>query len=418
MHSQPEKSRSWSRRVLEASLPLRDALAREAWCNNLVKEFCYTHALVRHLGHPQVFEIETTNRCPCACIMCPRTYAMTRPVGDMDIGLFRDLIDQMRPAWQMDKPRARPVVRLLHYGEPFVYRHFAESIEYCHRRGFQVFLSSNPAVWTERRIQQAVDLGVDEIMAMVDGMDDETSTAIRGAAASFSRGEANIRRLAGLKVQRHSQSPYLVLAMIKQPRNAHQWDLFDQYWRNIEGVDATYLAHYSVFDGGIRDINTLNDTLMKNDSSQAEQVARQRHLSRFPCYYPWHSVSVAWNGEVVACCRDYNCALVLGDLNRRSLHQIWNGRPMQDLRRSFVRGSRDNALCRYCVEASLETGLPGRHYAPARLLRRRRLGKMQRIGNHAGAGDPSLSGAQNLSGGSRGRKVAERKHEEQGLAAV
>jgi MoaA/NifB/PqqE/SkfB family radical SAM enzyme len=397
---------------------LTSPLAREAWWNNLLKEFSYTHALVRHTGGPQIYEIETTNRCPCSCIMCPRTSAMTRPVGDMDIGLFRDLIDQMRPAWQMEKMHSRPVVRLLHYGEPFVYKHFAESIEYCHRRGFHVFISSNPAVWSERRIQAALETGVDEIMAMVDGMDDETSTAIRGPVASFARTEANIRRLAELKVKRGSKTPYFVLAMIKQPRNAHQWELFDTYWKGIDGINATYLAHYSVFDGSIKDINAINDAVMECDAAQAEQVSRQMQLSKFPCYYPWHSVSVTWSGEVVPCCRDYNCMLVLGDLNRQTLRQIWNGRPMQDLRRAFIRGDRDNALCRRCVEASLETGLPGRHYALARFLRRRGLGKMHRVGKHANLNDASLGGAQNLSGGGYKQKAASSRKEEKELIEV
>ncbi|HVP13527.1 MAG TPA: radical SAM/SPASM domain-containing protein [Phycisphaerae bacterium] len=397
---------------------LRDPLAREAWWNNFLKELSYTHAQVRSLGRPQVFEIETTNRCPFACVMCPRTYAMTRPVGDMDIGLFRELIDQMHPAWQMDKPGGRPLVRLLHYGEPFVYRHFAESIQHCHRRGFQVLLSSNPAVWTEHRIQQALDTGVDEIMAMVDGMDDETSTAIRGSAAGYARAEANIRRLAELKVKRGSRSPYLVLAMIKQPRNAHQWELFTHYWKGIEGIDGTYLAHYSVFDGSIRDINRINDTLMKRDSSQAEQYARQLRLSRFPCYYPWHSVAVTWSGEVVPCCRDYNCTLVLGDLNRQSLHQIWNGSLIRHLRRAFIRGRRDNNLCRHCVEASLEIGLPGRHYAPASFLRRRGYGKMHQMGSSPGIDERSWSTPQNLSGGGYKRQAIPARQEEEEPVAV
>src|SRR5437773_5901443 len=96
-----------------------NATARSAALNNLLKEFSYTHALEQSLGKPQIFEIETTNACPYTCIMCPRTYAMTRPIGHMDLGLFRSIIDQVKPAWQMESTRRPPLIRLLHYGEPF-----------------------------------------------------------------------------------------------------------------------------------------------------------------------------------------------------------------------------------------------------------------------------------------------------------
>ena len=380
---------AWRRTLRDCGRVLSGGDARAAARNNFLKEFSYTHRLERCLGHPQVYEIETTNRCPFTCVMCPRTYAMTRAEGEMDIGLFRDVIDQIRPAWQMDRAGARPLVRLLYYGEPFLYHHFADSIEYCHRRGFQVFLSSNPAVWTQRRMEEVLDTGVDELMAMVDGLDEETSVAIRGKAARFERTDRNIRRFAEMKQRRGAARPYFVIAMIKQPRNAHQWSSFRDYWRDIAGIDACYLAHLSALNNSVEPINALNDALIRQDDEQAAQVARQEYLSRFPCYFPWHSVCVTWTGEVVPCCRDYNALKVVGDLKKDSLDAIWNGPAMRALRREFITGRVDNPLCGTCTEANLETGLPGRYYLPARFLIRR----MQRAARAVTKIGPSLSGS-------------------------
>jgi radical SAM protein with 4Fe4S-binding SPASM domain len=405
-------------------LLLQDGRARESLWNNCLKEIGYTHGLLRALGYPQVFEIETTNRCPCTCIMCPRTYAMTRAVGDMDIGLFRDVVDQMRPAWQMDKITGRPLIRLLHYGEPFVYKHFAESIEHCHDRGFCTHLSSNPSVWTDQRIEEVLDTQVDEILIMVDGMDDATSMAIRGKAASFVRAERNIRRMAEEKVRRGQTKPYMVIAMIKQPGNRHQWELFQRYWEDIEGVDATYLAHFSGFDGTVTEINTVGAALAMRDDLQAAQVQRQVRLSALPCYYPWHSVSVTWQGEVVPCCRDYDNRLVLGDLKRQTLLQVWNGSAMQRFRRQMASGFRANGLCGRCGEASLEIGLPGQHYVVARCLRRLGLGKMHRMAcgpqrpSSDTLGQPALSGPQNISNGGYRRKPSKPHRMKQKLASL
>lgn len=205
---------------------LRDARAREIFRNNLLKEFSYTHNLLRSLGHPRIFQIETTNYCPYTCNMCPRTYTMTRDLGHMDIGLFRAILDQVQPIWQVDHWDEEPFIVLVHFGEPMVYKHFVDSVSYCHDRGFRVRISTNPSVWTKTRIDEILEVGVDGMWVMMDGMDDDTSMAIRGRAASFVRGEANVRTLLEKKVQLGLNRPRVYMNMVKHPRNAHQREAF------------------------------------------------------------------------------------------------------------------------------------------------------------------------------------------------
>ena len=71
-------------------------MAREVFANNFLKEFSYSHRLLKSLGHPKIYQLETTNSCPYRCNMCPRTHSMTREQGHMDIGLFRAILDQVK----------------------------------------------------------------------------------------------------------------------------------------------------------------------------------------------------------------------------------------------------------------------------------------------------------------------------------
>ena len=374
---------SWSSRVRAAGRSLRgstralsrhasqlasSADPREYLQAALLKEFSYAPGLERSLGPPQIFQLETTNHCPYTCIMCPRSHEMTRPLGHMDIALFRDIVDQLRPAWQKDSLDAAPLMRLLHFGEPLVYRHFRESIEHCHRRGFSVYVSTNPSVWTDRRIEEMLDSQLDDVWVMFDGMDDETSQAIRGPAASFRRGEANLRKLAERKTARGLSRPNITIQMIRQPRNAHQWELFSTYWTNIPGLNGAFLDYYSTFNGSVEAINSLGATLAAGDETQATELARRQYLAEFPCLYPWHSVSVTWDGSVVPCCRDANASTILGHLRHERLEDVWNGGPIRRLRREFATRHVTTPLCSSCKESSLEIGLP-RHYPGARLKR-------------------------------------------------
>jgi radical SAM protein with 4Fe4S-binding SPASM domain len=349
------------------------ARSREYLRAQVLREFSYAHGLERNLGPPMIFQLETTNHCPYKCVMCPRTYEMTRPLGHMDIGLFKAIVDQLRPAWQMSHVRSKPVMQLLHFGEPMVYPHFLESVRHCHERGFAVYISTNPSVWTEKRIEEILESQIDDLWVMIDGMDDETSTAIRGPAASFVRGEKNLLELARRKSERGLSKPRITVQMIRQARNRHQWDQFRSHWQGVPGIDGVYLDHLSTFNGGTTAINAISADLVSFDTSQADEMARRHYMAQLPCVYPWHSVSVTWQGKVVPCCRDANESKVLGDLAKDSLEKIWNDEPIRALRREFASRKVTTPLCASCTESSLEVGLPTHYPATATIKLRDKL---------------------------------------------
>jgi radical SAM protein with 4Fe4S-binding SPASM domain len=54
------------------------------------------------------------------------------------------------------------------------------------------------------------------------------------------------------------------------------------------------------------------------------------------CPYPWSSLVVASNGDIVACCRDLEHKTVLGNLFSENLIDIWNGARYQDFRKKLA----------------------------------------------------------------------------------
>ena len=54
------------------------------------------------------------------------------------------------------------------------------------------------------------------------------------------------------------------------------------------------------------------------------------------CPYPWTSMVIASNGDVVACCRDLRHKTVLGNLFEQNARDIWRGEKYQRLRQSLV----------------------------------------------------------------------------------
>ena len=47
-------------------------------------------------------------------------------------------------------------------------------------------------------------------------------------------------------------------------------------------------------------------------------------------------ISILWNGDVVACCMNYDGKYILGNVKEESLKDIWNNEKMRLLRKSVT----------------------------------------------------------------------------------
>ena len=62
----------------------------------------------------------------------------------------------------------------------------------------------------------------------------------------------------------------------------------------------------------------------------------------FTCTFPWYALIIYWNGKVGPCPQDFFARMIVGDLNKNSILEIWNGPVMQQLRKQIK--SHENEL--------------------------------------------------------------------------
>lgn len=337
---------------------LRRRFTRGALANAL-REASYAHNSVRSWGPPKILEMELTSHCARQCIMCQKKYSFSRTPAHMPLDLYRQIIDQLVPWHQVMWLGGPPIMSFAHYGEPCLYPHLYEAIRACTDRGFRTWLSATAAQFTPARAEAAVEGGLSFVRLMLEGMDEETSTKIRGKAASFQKSVDNIEHLLEYKRKRGLSYPEIRVAMIRQPANAHQWQAFLDYWGQVEGVrvELFCLSNHR----GNPEVDKLLKQLQAMNG-QPEWDAHSRFLDRYRCAYPWHSVSVLQDGSVVPCCCDMNGDYVLGNLQKNPLAEIWNDEPIRALRAELISGQITNPLCSPCNEANSEIELPKKFY--------------------------------------------------------
>ncbi len=287
-----------------------------------------------------IYNIELTNRCPMKCIMCARTHHMTRDQGLMDFDLFTRVIDELvsaNPRYAERDPRYE--VWLHHFGESLAHPDFDRFIHYAVSKDVYTGLSINPIMLTQEVTEKLLDSRPSLLFISLDGHDDESFAEIRGLENAWHRSKERLLRYLELKKERGVDTR-IILSMIDFPKNAGSLEAMRDYWQSVDGIDEFLAKKFETWDGSADDVNAL---VQLGDAPAKPGESRQA-----TCPVPWETLTVTWDGDVVPCCYDYNKKLILGNLDRQSLSEIWNDEPMRRLRREIIDNRVENPLCKGC----------------------------------------------------------------------
>ena len=67
----------------------------------------------------------------------------------------------------------------------------------------------------------------------------------------------------------------------------------------------------------------------------------------YPCYRPWLTFTVLWDGRVSLCCADFDGKTILGNLNTQTIAEIWNAETYRNVRREHLESGGPD-VCRAC----------------------------------------------------------------------
>lgn len=263
---------------------------------------------------PEIVQIESTNICNAKCVFCPRD-DMHRKQGIMTLDLFRKVVDEC-----VDLGITH--VRMHNYGEAFIDKRLVEKVRYAKDKGIkEVGVISNGSLITENIARGMIDAGLDAINISVDasGKDVFESTRI---GLKYDKVIANIERLVRIRAETGKRRPKLILSFVRQNNSADE-QAFIEHWRAIaDKIHVTDLHNWA---------GTLNNESDVN----------------YPCYRPWLTFTILWDGRVSLCCADFDGKTILGDVNTSSIRAIWNAEPYRNARRQHLESGGPD-ICRSC----------------------------------------------------------------------
>jgi sulfatase maturation enzyme AslB (radical SAM superfamily) len=263
---------------------------------------------------PEIVQIEATNICNAKCVFCPRD-EMHRKQGIMGFELFTKIVDECAALGITH-------IRMHNYGEAFVDKRLVEKVRYAKAKGIkEVGAISNGSLLTEPVVRDMIDAGLDAINISVDASGKEVFEATR-IGLKYDKVIANIERLVRLRAEAGQRRPKLILSFVRQNNDADE-QAFIEHWQKI--ADKIHIT----------DLHNWAGTLHKESDVN------------YPCYRPWLTFTVLWDGRVSLCCADFDGRVILGDLNTASIQDVWNSAAYQQVRREHLE-SGGPEICRSC----------------------------------------------------------------------
>jgi MoaA/NifB/PqqE/SkfB family radical SAM enzyme len=263
---------------------------------------------------PDIVQIESTNICNAKCVFCPRD-EMHRAQGVMSRELFRKIVDECAGLGITH-------VRMHNYGEAFLDRHLTENVRYAKdKRIKDVGMISTGSLITEKVARAVIEAGLDAINISVDAGGKEVFEQTR-IGLNYDKVIANIERLVRIRSELGRNHPKLILSFVRQNNSADE-QAFIEHWRAI--ADKIHITELHNWGGTLNHESDVN----------------------YPCYRPWLTFTVLWDGRVSLCCADFDGKTILGDLKTQSIQDIWNSDAYRAVRREHLE-SGGPEVCRAC----------------------------------------------------------------------
>ena len=277
-------------------------------------------------SNPRVLNIEVTNKCNLQCTICPRKDGNTE-FGFMDINFLKKIIDENRSVLNGQ------AVWLHFSGEPLLHPDLSKIIKLLKENNIRTMLSTNAVLLDEKKSLDLLSAGLDYIVFSFDGYSKKAYEDVR-MGANFDKVKKNILNFLKIK-EKNGFKTTTQIQFIELKTNIKEVDNFINEWKKTS-VNHINIKSFCTRAGRVENIE--NFSLNSN----------KQNIKRRPCFYLWETLVVLWNGDVIACCQDLKCELVVGNLKKQKLLEIWNSPRLQEIRKRQIGGDFSMDPCAGC----------------------------------------------------------------------
>lgn len=294
---------------------------------------------------PDVIRVEPVGICNFRCRHC-----LTGQKPNMRATLaFADFAAILRQF--VDAGRIPRVMVFYNGGEPLINKELELFIAAAKKNGVQkAMLVTNCSLLTAERAEGLIEAGLDEMHVSFDGRSAEENDWIR-RNANFSRDAGNLKRFLQFRNKQGLTRPNVKISNVI----IYNRDEADKYLERGMGPFSEwpdYLREF--FSEFVEELDFQSVVAMVWPGYEVAPPFTVKSLPPLNpryCSVMFETVTILSNGDVDPCCYDIGGRMVLGNVFRESVFDIWAKEEYVTFRKNFRKGIY-NDLCLSCNKVS------------------------------------------------------------------
>jgi MoaA/NifB/PqqE/SkfB family radical SAM enzyme len=283
---------------------------------------------------PMSMHIEPTNICNFHCVSCPQSLPDYKEAAGyhqhMDFALFEKILQDIKAMGRLK------ALKLFGYGESMTHPELGRMIRLAKELDVadRIELTSNASRLTEKMARELIEGPLDYLRVSIYALDQQAHEQFTGTKVQIERIFENLRRLRQMRDAMGASRPYIYVKMF-ETISAEDEARFRALYKDIGDELTLEILHNMTGIDGV-------------EARLGVQVPKYRPKKICPA--PFYMSSVAANGDVTICCVDWSWSSKVGNLKHQSLHEIWYGAALQDIRRRLLTGQRRTIKsCAHCT---------------------------------------------------------------------
>ena len=273
----------------------------------------------RYYQFPNIINLEVfRGLCPCSCVHCP--VGRMKPKDRTSFFGIRSVSQQVLEKVVSEmKYYPHSTLRLHSVGDPIMWENLSDAVSYIHGEHINNWIFTS-LVTNNTTIMEALANNCSIIEVSVNSVNSDDYKNTKGIDSFYSVVD-NIKWLSSYIKANHLKTRLIVSRV--QSSSCVADELFVDTWKKNGLVDDAFVRKY----------HNYNNILGEEMNTKTKP----------PCLVHWMRFNISCDGLVVSCFnelfrKELRNDVIVGDINKNSIFEIWHGEYMKELRHAELSG--------------------------------------------------------------------------------
>lgn len=277
---------------------------------------------------PRAVEFQTLSACNATCVFCPHFQSPGEiPHGRMEDALIHKIINECS---RHMVGRVSPYLTnepLMDKRMPWILREIKDKARFP----VKTKINTNAGLLTEETGRKLIDAKLDQLWISVNGYSEETCRESMGL--DFTATMNNINTFLDMKKILGAKRPKVIVTTIRTRLVEHELEKAKEFWA---ARDVDFRIH------------TLDNRSGEEAASALRPGSHARERKR-DCDLFLKQAYIVENGDMIICCHDWKQTVVVGNVAKTSISEVWNSAYFKGLIYEYYAGKFDRLeICRNC----------------------------------------------------------------------